>query len=65
MKSTINQNPGTWYTMEQEWRNTLNGGGTVTEVEINIVYGANNRPTGFTVKAKVNGNLETYSHTNL
>ena len=38
MKSTINQAPGTWYNMEQEWRNALNGGGTVTDIEINITY---------------------------
>jgi hypothetical protein len=52
--------------MEQEWRNAKNGGGTVTEIEINITYGANKRPTGFTVSARINGaSIKTnYLHTN-
>lgn len=65
MKSSINQNPGSWYTMEQEWRNTLlQPGGTVTDIEINITYGANKRPTGFTVSAEVNGVTKNYNHFN-
>jgi DNA/RNA non-specific endonuclease len=67
MKSSINQNPGSWYNMEQEWRNTLlQPGGTVTDIEINITYGATKRPTGFTVSARINGaSIKTnYLHTN-
>ncbi len=66
MKSSINQAPGSWRNMEQEWSNTINGGGTVTNVEINIAYGANNTPTGFTVSARINGaSVKTnYLHTN-
>jgi hypothetical protein len=56
--------PGTWAQMEQEWANTLNNGGTVTNIEININYGANGRPTGFSVLADVNGVTKPYNHTN-
>lgn len=64
MKSTINQNPGSWYQMEQEWRNALNGSGTVTNIEINITYGANKRPVSFSVTADVNGTPTQWNHTN-
>lgn len=64
MKKTLNQHPGTWAQMEQEWVNTLNANGTVTNIEINIIYGSNGRPTGFTVVADVNGVTTPYNHTN-
>jgi len=65
MKSSINQAPGTWYNMEQEWRNALlQPGGTVTDVEIFITYGADKRPTIFVVKAKINGMETQWTHIN-
>jgi hypothetical protein len=39
MKSSINQPPGTYAAMEQEWANAITNGGTVTNVKIEIVYG--------------------------
>lgn len=64
MKATINQNPGTWFTMENEWASVLNNGGTVTNIEININYGSNGRPLSFSVEATVNGLPKDYPHTN-
>jgi hypothetical protein len=64
MKKTLNQQPGTWAQMEQEWANTLNASGTVTNIEINIIYGANNRPTNFVVTGKINGVANSWNHAN-
>ncbi len=66
MKSSLNQNPGGWYTMEQQWKTALGQtGGAVTDIEIQIIYGANKRPTKFLVKAKVNNEIKLYQHSNL
>jgi DNA/RNA non-specific endonuclease len=64
MKKTLNQAPGPWAAMEQEWANTLNGSGTVTNIEINISYGANGRPTTFVVSGYVNGSYTQWDHIN-
>jgi DNA/RNA non-specific endonuclease len=64
MKKTLNQSPGTWAAMEQEWANTLNGNGTITTIEINISYGTNGRPNGFIVTGLKNGSEKTWTHTN-
>jgi DNA/RNA non-specific endonuclease len=68
MKKTLNQSPGTWAAMEQEWANTLNGtngiGGTVTNIQINIIYGSTGRPTGFIVTALQNGVADDWTHIN-
>jgi len=64
MRKTLNQSPGTWAQMEQEWTNILNNGGSVSNVQINISYGPNGRPTGFNVIATVNGNVTNYPHSN-
>jgi hypothetical protein len=50
--------------MEQNWRTVIDNGGTVTNIEINILYNANKRPIGFEVDAKVNGVNTHWSHTN-
>jgi hypothetical protein len=60
MKSSINQPPGTYAAMEQEWANAITNGGTVTNVKIEIVYGSNNRPIQLNVTAKVNGLFKSY-----
>lgn len=70
MKSSINQPPGTYAAMEQEWSGAITNGGTVTNVRINITYGSNNRPTGITVSADItdiNGNVNSnvWQHSNL
>lgn len=65
MKSSINQPPGSYASMEQQWANTLTNGGSVTNVKIEIAYGANNRPVSFTVTADVNGIPQQWLHNNL
>jgi filamentous hemagglutinin len=64
MKKSINQPPGSYAAMEQQWANALNGGGTVTNVRIEIIYGANNRPVQLNVYCKVNGVDKFYPHIN-
>jgi DNA/RNA non-specific endonuclease len=64
MKKTLNQAPGLWAAMEQQWANTLNGNGTITDIEINIIYGTNGRATNFVVTGKVNGTPTVWNHIN-
>jgi hypothetical protein len=64
MKKSINQPPGTYAEMEQQWANAINNGGTVTNVKIEIIYGAGNRPIGFDVTADVNGIPRQWLHNN-
>lgn len=55
MKKSLNQSGGDWYNMEQAWATKIQNGITITDLEINIVYGANGRPTKFVVKWKEDG----------
>ena len=69
MKSSINQPPGTYASMEQQWANTITNGGTVTDVKITLLYenpSFPNTPTRISVEARINNspNLTTYTHTN-
>lgn len=67
MKSSINQPPGTYAAMEQEWANTITNNGNVSNVKITIKYedpNFSNRPTKFEVNATVNGNVKFYEHFN-
>jgi hypothetical protein len=50
--------------MEQEWANTITNGGHVTNVKIDIIYGADNRPIRIEVSADVNGVTKPYVHIN-
>ena len=62
MKSSINRSGGTYYQMESEFANTINNGGTVKNVEWEIIYSGNNRPVRIEVSAKVNGINKNYRH---
>lgn len=64
MKSSINQPPGTYAAMEQEWANVITNGGTVTNLKIDIIYGLDNRPIRIEVVADVNGVTKPYVHIN-
>ena len=44
IKINISQSTGTYYKMEQEWSSALSSGGTVRNVKIDIIYGADGRP---------------------
>jgi hypothetical protein len=59
MKSSINGPGGSYYQMETEWKNALNASGnasgTVTDIDIIITRGANNRAIRFEIDYKING----------
>jgi filamentous hemagglutinin len=65
MRPGINQAPGSYAAMEQQWANALNAGGTVTNVRIELIYsGTSKRPIRIEVKADVNGVTIPYIHNN-
>jgi DNA/RNA non-specific endonuclease len=65
MKKSINQHPGSYAAMEQQWANVFNNGGTVTNVRMELIYsGASKRPIQINVKAVVNGVEQNYPHFN-
>lgn len=48
-------NLSTFKVLENEWATALRDGGTVTDVEINIVNDATGRPTRFVINSFING----------
>ncbi len=69
MKSSINQPPGSYAAMEQQWANTITNGGTVSDVKIKLLYENSsfpNRPTRIVVEARINNSptLTSYTHIN-
>ncbi len=64
MKASINRAGGTYYRMETEWKSVLNNNGTVTNIEWDIIYGLDGRPTEIKVTCDVNQRTKIYTHIN-